>query len=278
MNNSSFDIATISTFNYFPFLLSFLGSFDKNVLNPQVEKIHILSDHMPEPLMAGLRIHERIALEVDSERPDDFSGVHGEGWRKAVARKLLFVKKKLIETKKPILLLDCDMIFLRDIPINFFKRGDVIFTYIDDERRRHVRADGIPINFIASAVFFGDIEVSILLIDKWINIMSEISVSHPPPYETPSLNLMLNDIFYRSDEKYLNIRSFNESFIASDQCDAGDSILVHLKSWGPTISDPGKNYWSRVSFNFWPKGKFAPEYMNYDLYEEWLVYALKYKK
>ncbi len=57
-----FQIATVATFDYFPFLLVFLGSLYKNVDLERISNIEILIDTCPDELVNYLEQFEKVRL------------------------------------------------------------------------------------------------------------------------------------------------------------------------------------------------------------------------
>jgi hypothetical protein len=203
-----------------------------------------------------------------------FGGTHSKGWQEAVSQKLHFCKQLLIESTNPLLLIDSDIMFVKDLPDFQSVSHDIIFTVIDDVRERHVRSDGLRIDFIGSAVYFRNPQKSLAFLDKWTKKMGELkSDGFRAPYETPALNILLHN------ELELAANSFGvipDRIIAADQKYLNDTSAVHLKSWGPNSEAPIDNFRNRTSRRDWPAELFPPNFIDFNAYELWLLYQYSY--
>ena len=269
-----FNIATTVTFSYYPFLLSFLGSYFYQHRGGLAGKLFIGIDQFPEFALRKLSQYEGVELIPVIQNSRQFNGVHGDAWTHAVAKKLDMAKQIIAQTQKPLLLIDNDILFIKPIDELFKIDHDIVVTHIESERERHVRKDGLPINFIASAVFFNTPEKSISFINEWQAVMSMLTEKTVPPYETPALNVLLNQITSGSKNLGLSVGVIKDSVIASDQASKKNTRAIHLKSWGPSKLGAVDNYWARCSRRSFDRTEFAPAHTDYLAMEDWLCTTL----
>ena len=268
-NHKPFRIATVATFDYFPFLLVFLSSLFKNVNIDRISSIEILVDTLPEDLRQYLEQFEKVRLNYTDSR-HRFAGAHSDAWRCAVSEKLFFCQRLLAKCDDPLLLIDSDVMFVRDISIFENKLYSLIVTLVNNEHERHVRLDGINITFIAAAVYFSDALKSLEFIERWLRRMRKLeSDGHYVPHETPALNLLLEECLREGRD---DIGFVADDIIAADQKIKDETIAVHLKSWGRTLNTPRENFVLRSSKVAWPAELNPLNYLDALAYESWLVH------
>ncbi len=273
IKSDSYRIATVATFDYFPFLLVFLGSLFRNADLAKVSAINILMDECPSDLVDYLRRYSKVDLTILSAK-HTFGGTHSEGWQEAVSEKLHFCRDLLIKSADPLLLIDSDILFVKSLPDFQRTTHDIIFTVIDDARERHVRSDGLRIDFIGSAVYFANSLKSLEFLDKWVCKMRELkSEGFRAPYETPALNILLQDELELASNSYGVIA---DTIIAADQKYLDKTTAIHLKSWGPNSESPVDNFRNRTSKRDWPATLFPPNFMDFNAYELWLLHQYSY--
>jgi hypothetical protein len=269
-----FRIATVATFDYFPFLLVFLGSLYKNVDLERISKIEILIDTCPDELVSYLEQFEKLHLTRLAES-HSFSGTHSKGWQGAVSEKLLFCQDLLIKSDEPLLLIGSDILFVKDLPDLSSGGHDIVFTLIQNEQERHTRRDGLRIDFIGSAVYFSNAPSSVKFICLWQAKMRELILGgYRPPYETPALNLLLQEEIEKKNSSY---GFMPDDLIAADQKCTSETAAIHLKSWGPSKETPTRNFLSRSSLQAWPSHLMPSNYMDYLAFELWITEQLEGK-
>jgi hypothetical protein len=269
-----FRIATVATFDYFPFLLVFLGSLYKNVDLEKISNIEILIDTCPDELVSYLEQFEKVHLTRLAES-HSFSGTHSKGWQSAVSEKLLFCKNLLTKSDEPVLLIDSDILFVKDLPDLSSGGHDIVFTLIQNEQERHTRRDGLRIDFIGSAVYFSNAPSSLEFIRLWQAKMRElIQEGYRPPYETPALNLLLQEEIEKKNSSY---GFMPDDLIAADQKCTSETAAIHLKSWGPSKETPMSNFLSRSSRQSWSSHLLPANYIDYLAYELWITKQLEEK-
>ena len=267
-----FRIATVATFDYFPFLLVFLGSLYKNVDLERISNIEILIDACPDELVSYLEQFEKVRLTRLSES-HSFSGTHSKGWQGAVSEKLLFCQNLLTKSDEPVLLIDSDILFVKDLPDLSRGGHDIVFTLIQSEQERHTRRDGLRIDFIGSAVYFSNAPSSLEFIRRWQAKMRELILGgYRPPYETPALNLLLKGEIAGGNDSY---GFMPDDLITADQKCTKETTAIHLKSWGPSEETPMSNFLSRSSRQAWSSHLLPSNYMDYLAYELWITKQLE---
>jgi hypothetical protein len=271
----NFNIATTATLSYFPFLSSFIGSYFYHHRAGLSNKLFVGTDDFPASIQRKLQQYEGIEIFPLLKESPPFDGVHGEAWTNAVSNKLEMAKEILERTNEPLLLIDNDILFVDSITGLFHVDHDIVVTHIQSERERHVRRDGLPINFIASVVLFNNVEKSKEFIKAWQSLMRLLMEKTVPPFETPALNVLLNQIAsgQRKDLK-LNIGVIQDTVIASDQSKKVGTRAVHLKSWGPSTVSAIENYWRRSSRRSFDGEDFAPAHLDTLAMEDWFCNIL----
>ena len=263
-----FRIATVATFDYFPFLLVFLGSLYKHVNTNRISTIEILVDVLPDDLRKYLESYEKVRLHF-TNRHHEFSGAHSEGWRSAVSEKLIFTKQLLEDSKEPLLLIDSDVMFTRDLDIFDQNVNSVIVTLINSENERHIRRDGLKIFFIGAAVFFQKAALGLEFIDRWMSAMRGLEArGYRTPHETPALNLLVEEYISMGRE---DIGFMLDDVIAADQKIRDGTVCVHLKSWGPTSNNSRENFMLRVSRVAWRAEHNPVGFLDCLAFERWLL-------
>jgi hypothetical protein len=269
-----FRIATVATFDYFPFLLVFLGSLYKNVDLERISNIEILIDACPDGLVNYLEQFEKVRLTRLTES-HSFLGTHSKGWQGAVSEKLLFCQDLLTKSDEPLLLIDSDILFVKDLPALSSSGHDIVFTLIQNEQERHTRRDGLRIDFIGSAVYFSNASSSLEFIRRWQVKMRELILGgYRLPYETPALNLLLQEEIEKKNSSY---GFMPDDLIAADQKCTSETAAIHLKSWGPSEETPMSNFLSRSSRQSWSIDLLPSNYMDYLAYELWIAKQLEEK-
>ncbi len=263
-----FRIATVATFDYFPFLLVFLGSLYKNVDLERISNIEILIDTCPDELVNYLEQFEKVRLTRLTES-HSFSGTHSKGWQSAVSEKLLFCQDLLTKSDEPLLLIDSDILFVKNLPDLSSGGHDIVFTLIQNEQERHTRRDGLRIDFIGSAVYFSNAPSSLEFIRLWQTRMRELILGgYRPPYETPALNLLLQEEIEKKNSSY---GFMPDDLIAADQKCTSETAAIHLKSWGPSEETPMNNFLSRSSRQSWSSHLLPSNYIDYLAFELWIT-------
>ncbi len=267
-----FRIATVATFDCFPFLLVFLGSLYKNVDMERISNIEILIDACPDELISYLEQYEKVGVTRLSES-HSFSGDYSKGWQGGVTKELLFCQDLLTKSDEPLLLIDSDILFVKDLP-DFSSGGhDIVFTLIKDETERHRRRDGLRIDFLGSAIYFSSALSSLEFIRHWQAKMRELIMGgYLPPYETPALNLLLQEEIERKHSSY---GFMLDDLIAADQKCTRETAAIHLRSWGPSKETPTRNFLSRSSLQAWSSHLMPSNYMDYLAYELWIIKQLE---
>lgn len=268
----TYNLATVATFSYFPFLLSFLGSFFYQYRTDFPGKLILGVDSFPVPFKDSLSQYRNVELVELTQDLKCFEGVHGDSWRRAVSKKLEMSAAVLQKTQQPLLLIDNDIVFTARVDDLWEANYDVVVTRIENSMERHVRRDGLLIDYIGSAVFFKNVEKSLLFIKGWQTLMSDLEKKTYPPYETPALNLLLNSSFLSLNQ--INVGIVKDHVIACDQCMMKETRAIHLKSWGPSKDGSIKNYWSRVARGGFNKTFHAASHLDFSLYEKWLLHEL----
>jgi hypothetical protein len=265
----TFRIATVATLDYFPFLLVFLGSLFKNVDTSRISTVEILVDELPKDLHEYLERFDKVRLH-HSDKQHSFQGAHSAGWKGAVSEKLVFCRGLLTHNTSPLLLIDSDILFVRDLSVFENITHPVTVTLINDPSERHVRRDNLKIYFIGAAVFFNDAVRSANFVDDWLSKMRELERDgYRLPHETPALNLLIEE--YVSDNR-VDLGFIPDDVIAADQKIKEETVAVHLKSWGPTSNSPYENFMLRSSRVSWPANLNPASYLDFTAYETWLIH------
>jgi hypothetical protein len=265
---------TVVSFDYLPFFLSFLGSLYSNYGQVANLKVIVLEEDWPTYFIDWLTDHSIVEIRR-SKNPTSqiFQGIHSNKWLSSVAKKLEFTEQLLNENNNPLIIIDNDVIFLESIDFLFHvKNYDLILTKMTDYQQIHGRKDGIRLDFIGSLNVYLNIEKSRDFVVLWKDKMKQLAAVTQPPYETPALNLLLQDNTIR---RHYSIAAIDDTIICADQQYVGGRTKVlHLKSDGPSRVNPIQNYAQRCAKKDWPPLLFAPNYLNQDIYEAWKLFQL----
>jgi hypothetical protein len=267
-----YNIVTVVTFDYFPFFLIFLNSLFRNVNCERIRKIYVVADQLPEEFFHYLSGFEKVEVIMDSERIS-FTETHGESHRQATLRKLAACKLIFQWSEIPLLLIDSDSLFVSDIFDFFGSDHDLLVTLISNSNERHVRKDGIPINYIGSSVIFNKKKQSLDFIEKWLSLAEYVAQNFSPPCETPALNLLLESELQSKD---LKIGVMKDHHVSADQNIYQGTSVIHLKSCGPAPCSPLENFLTRISLREWPVHATPANYLDAMCYERWLLYQRGY--
>lgn len=124
-----YNIATVVTFDYLPFFLVFINSLFKNTKHELIKTIYVITDRLPSEFIDYFQSYEKIRL-ISDEASLNFSGAHGEAWKKAVGKKLISCQIILQKDTLPLVLIDSDTLFIDDISHYITNDFDVLITYI----------------------------------------------------------------------------------------------------------------------------------------------------
>lgn len=272
-------LATVVSFNYFPFLLSLLGSYYSNARSLDDARIIVFADGWPQYFVdqienyrnVQVRCEKYTATNVEDEGPMPAPGVHSDGWVASVGKKLRFTSTLLEEDDRPLAFVDNDIVFTFPIDDIFKIPGyDILLTRISRESERLGRADGIRLNVIGCFNVYLNMRGARIFVDNWVGEMEKLRQATHPPFETPALNNALEIPELRS---LVRIATIDDDIICADQRYVPNlTRCIHLKSNGPSNRGAIEEYRNRCSRADWPSRLFAPNYVDQGLFEAWVLY------
>ncbi len=171
-----YSIYTVLNSDYMTFGKVFINSlYDKVDMN-KVKHIFILDIGLTKQDKDYFKKYKNVRI-LSSDFDLDFGGgIHSENWIKAVVSKTYCLRKLLInESVEPVVMIDSDCMFIRDISDLIDTKYDMQICY----RNNH------PTPLLGSYVSFNNREKSINFLNKWIDTIPTIQT---PWKESPALS------------------------------------------------------------------------------------------
>lgn len=260
-----YNIFTISNEAYFPFLDIFINSVNANCKS--CEKIIVINTGIPENLVSYIKNKPKVEV-LDYFVPEKYTGVHSAGWIKTTFQKtkslLNLFSDDLYST--PTILVDSDVYVHKELEPLINLNHDIQVTVMD-KKNQHMRDDGIFLKHIGCFAIFNDIKKSKIFVENWITKMEEFSKLYNPPFETPSLNLIIKE-----NKNNLSIGDLDEKVVCPDQCFFPDSYSIHFKSNGSTTMSKVDNFLYRLKFvkNYSSESINLSQYLDKEMFSRWV--------
>jgi hypothetical protein len=250
-----YNILTVASKSYYPFLDVFLNSLFKNGNTEDLNKLYIVDIGLGKYRNNLLKSDKIVYLDADHE--DVYSGVHSSGWYKNVSaktRKLKYVLENSVPDE-PLIMIDSDVLILGDISELIDLNFDMQFTTMS--AGSHLSASGVEISEIACFVICNNIKKSLEFVELWIKTVNGfLEERRLPPHETPAMNLLLRrhefvqsqslDIDFPDIINDFKIGYLDENIACSDLIVYPNSKTLHFKSNGGTQANPVVNFIYRI--------------------------------
>jgi hypothetical protein len=238
-----YNILTIASKTYFPFLDVFLNSLFDNCDTSKINKIYIVGVDLDD-YKNYLYKSDKIVYLDDSSK-DEYTGVHSNGWYKTTKLKTEYLKELFdtVDVNEPIVMIDSDTVVLKDIYDIIKPEYDL--QLVEMSEGSHISQSGILILHIACLSIFNHREKSKNFLNKWIENKNMLfQMKRPKPHETPAMNMVIND---KKFMKNYNFLSMDEREVCADSAVYENSKIIHFKSNGTSNVTPLKNFIDRFS-------------------------------
>jgi hypothetical protein len=264
-----YNILTIASRSYYPFLDVFLNSLFKNCDAEKINKIYVVCVDFGD-FKNDLIKSDKIVF-IDDKNIDEYSGVHSDGWYKTTKLKTQYLKYVLnqVPEDEPVLMIDSDTMVLKDIYDVINLNYDIQITEMS--AGSHISASGVLISHIACFMLFNNINKSKLFVDEWIKRINDLmEQKKPKPHETPAMNSIIHDEEFIKEYK---IESLNDKVVCSDLSIFSETRIVHFKSNGPSNNKPVLNFINRIKnvrcFDINYMNLNYNDYINLDSFNRW---------
>lgn len=272
-----YNILTVGSKSYFPFIEIFLNSLYETVDLNNINKIYLVLGDMEE-FETLIPYSEKLVI-VSSKQYDNFSGVHSDGWYDNTKKKTSYLYKLLdeIPEKESLILIDSDVMFLADFCDLIEKDYDIQIAELSEGP--HNSKAGVVLSHIACFMVFNNLKKSKLFVQKWIYYMDFLNESkRGKPHETPAMNLTMKDEEIISQIK---ISSLDDRIICSDLIVYPQTKILHFKSSMSNLNTPSQNFEIRTSSAEYKNDKNKKinykKYFSIRNYSKWLE-STKLKK
>lgn len=264
-----YNILTVASKSYFPFLDIFLNSLFKNADLEKINKIYVVL--MDFGVYKDELIKSDKIVYIDDDTKDEYKGVHSDGWYKNTKMKTHYLREVLdmIPQDESLVLIDSDVLVLKDFSHIINKTYDVQITEMS--AGSHISGSKVEILNIACFMIFNEINKSKKFLEKWLdNIQFLISDNRKKPHETPAMNLVLQDLEFMKDIK---MESLDDRIVCSDLRIFNNTLNLHFKSYTTSDNTPLQNFVSRLnmvmSFNSEYKNLNYQNFMNLYAFKKW---------
>jgi hypothetical protein len=285
-----YNILTVASKQYIPFLDIFLTSLFKNGNTEDLNKVYIVDIDLGASKDYFIKSDKIVYL--NSNQKDIYSGIHSEGWYKNVSLKTQYLHKLLCsdEVKDPIILIDSDVLVLKDISKLIDLNYDMQFTTMS--AGAHTGASGIEILQIGCFVACNNLQKSKTFIELWMASVYYLQqLQAPYPHETPAMNIVINLLEHKLaktdtesiiqkhlissiDTPDIKIGYLDDKVSCSDRVIYPQSYSLHFKTNSSTYGTDNLNdFINRIS----NLGTFSDnietidfnDYINSDLFSLW---------
>lgn len=239
-----YNILTIASKSYLPFLDIFLNSLITNSDLNKINKIYVIDIDLQD--YKNYLIKSDKIQYVSTNLKDSYNGVHSEGWYKNTKIKTEYLLNVLnkINLNESLIMIDSDVFIKNDISKYIDLCYDMQFTTMD--AGSHVGASGIEISEIASFLICNNIEKSKIFVKLWIDKIKNLkNTNKPSPHETPAMNFVLRNL---EKSKDYNFGYLKENNVCCDSAIYPDTDAIHFKSNGSTELNPYLNFISRITY------------------------------
>jgi hypothetical protein len=208
-------IQTTSDSGYFPFLKIFINSILTNCDKKYLHKIYIVNTGMDEEQINYILSLSNVIEIINTGINTDFrGGTWGEDWQINVKGKTKWLLQTILNSQYPVLMLDSDMLIVKDIYDLLTKGGDV----------QVCKRSNPSVPYIGSYFFSINKEKGIQFLKRWIEIIE--STNGKRPLESPALcKTVLNF------ESLIKIKEIDESLVnaISPSDFIPETYIVHFK-------------------------------------------------
>ncbi len=210
-----YNIMVVFNSSYFPFGKVWINSlYDKNDMS-KVDTVYIVDTGLEESQKEYFSKFDKVKI-YDTGLATDFNdgGAWGKGWQENVGSKTIILKHLLETTNKPVMMIDGDCIFVKDL-----------YPLIDDKYDIQLckRDTGTP--YLGSFVMAQPREQTIEFIDRWIQRIATKPTN--VPRESPSLSEVANE-----NRDLLKIGDIDRPLVSThgEWEFTADTYIIHLKS------------------------------------------------
>lgn len=292
-----YNILTVASEQYAPFLDIFLNSFFKNGNQKDLEKLYVVDIDLGA-YKQYLHPSNKIVY-LNSEQEDTYTGVHSDGWYKNVSLKTQYLHQLLSseDIQDPIILIDSDVLILQDISSLLNLSYDMQFTNMS--AGSHTGASGIEITQIGCFVACNNKKKSRSFVELWIEASKQLKrLNAPKPHETPAMNIVINLLENKSANgleltiantiktKYeiesMKIGYLDDRVSCSDRVIYPQSKTLHFKTNGPSSKGNSfGDFMKRIhTIESYSEVQLIDlnEYLNQDLFSLWAMDKMQINK
>lgn len=285
-----YNILTVASKSYAPFLDIFINSLFTNGNVEDLVKLYIVGvdlDKYKNHFLKSSKI-----VYIDSSEKDEYSGIHTEGWYKNTSLKTKYLSQLLSsdEVQDPIILIDSDVVVLKDLSSLINLNYDMQFTTMSEGS--HMSASGVEILHIGCLTICNNKELAKKFVAQWALASYHLKITHrPKPHETPAMNIIINihenkktygienqiakKIKQNNEIKKIKIGYLNDKLSCSDKSIYPQTVTLHFKTAGGTnVEHPLEDFQRRVSniscFDPNLENLELHKYLNTNLLEKWI--------
>lgn len=241
-----YSIVTLANSAYFKFLTILINSsLDKCDFN-KIDKFFIIDTGLEIEQIEWIRSkHEKLEVITTNLNTKYAGGPWGTDWLTNVKSKTSLLYQLHTHLQSPLLLIDCDMMFVND-PYTLIKYGGDIQVCVRPDH---------PTRYIGSFIFIFMPEKVTDFIYEW---MVEVQTTNVMPPESPSLCKVIDRWKDRIniveiDQSIVNVLYPNQLIEAS--------VIVHFKG-SDLVNDLEHQYAKRLGTNGWPQ--YINQYLHKD--------------
>ena len=211
-----YSIYTVLNSDYMTFGKIFINSLYDKVDMDKVNSVFILDIGLKEEDKDYFKKYKDVKI-LPTEFDLDFGeGIHSKNWIKAVISKTYFLRKLLMsESVEPVVMIDSDCMFVRDISDLVDTQYDMQICYRDN--------NSTPL--LGSYVSFNNKEKSIGFLNKWIDTIPTIST---PWKESPALSK--TQPLFENEMKFDLVPIHKVSSYEYSDMENKDVKIIHFKT------------------------------------------------
>jgi len=224
-----YNIITTSDKSYFKFLRILINSIYKSCDMSNINNIFIVDTGLEKEQIDWLNNKSDIIQIIDTNYNTSFQGgTWGVDWQLNVKSKTVTLHQTLEALQQPLLMLDADMLVIKDLDNLTKKGGDIQVCYRNDQPTEGSQSE-YAVPYIGSYFFSIDYKKSSKFIGEWKDLTN--NSSEEGPVESRSL--------VKTIKKYknldLDIVEIDESIVNVTRPEniTNDTCIIHFK--GATI-------------------------------------------
>ena len=207
----------------------FINSMYDKVDIDKIETIFIGDTGLSKEDRSYLSNYEKVESNINDSN-EDFS-IWGGKWHNSVTQKTILFKSLVEYSKIPTLMLDADLLFLKDINSLINTDYDIQICFRNHERRERKH----PMDYLASYVSANSPNC-LSFMDKWIELIDKsetvnINGNLIKAKETPCLCKAVE--IFREDLKIGDVDEDIVSVYDAPNILPDISRIIHFKGWGP---------------------------------------------